>query len=100
MNKRRRFGAKRRRREAKLKHLWLTGMSAAALFGRMNSGTRPSILDRFRPGGLATADFIRRHGLTVTGRFPTAPELQNIPAPGRAYRPSTRPYTSAFGRKA
>lgn len=95
MNKRRRFGAKRRRREAKLKHMWLTGMSAADLFGRINSGSRPSILDRFRPGGLSTADFIRRY----RGEFVTDPPYGTA-FTGRVYRPNPRPYTSAFGRKA
>lgn len=60
MNKRRRFGAKRRRREARLKQMWMSGMSVDAFFRRV-------LGHRGRP-------------MTITGRFRTTPELQRIPA--------------------
>lgn len=60
MNKRRRFGAKRRRREARLKQMWMSGMSVDAFFRRV-------LGHRGRP-------------VTITGRFRTEPEPQHIPA--------------------
>lgn len=102
MNKRRRFGAKRRRREARLKQMWLSGgLTAAELFKRL-SGTvcaEPEYswlgCNRITYSGRGTGHrlastviipagtFTRpgdRARVTITGRLASPPEFQTIRA--------------------
>lgn len=62
MNRRRRFGAKARRRVARLKQMWMSGIPVDKFFHRA-LGRQPSVLDRFRTPPQLARVLLPRPGL-------------------------------------